>query len=401
MSQADWRPKETINDTPSLGRMDMTNLDHNKRLRRATVALAAFLAMTLAASAQTSKPDTDTTKKFEAAQKVETTPAKGQWEASTPFPMPMEEPVGAVVDGKLYIIQGLTDGGFQPMGVVYMFDPATKQWTKKNPMPEPHVHHAMTAALNGKIYVFGGFMRPGKDIAWQPVNNAWEYTPDTDTWKAIAPLPTKRGGGSAISYNGKIYVIGGATILPGAPDPAIRFDGKPRDMCVGVNEEYDPTTNSWRARASMPTARNHFLGAEVDGKIYAIGGRLGSTFITRSSNTDVAEEYDVAQDLWTTKAAMPTARSGVDGGVYKGKIYVGGGEFQNDKIMAAFRAFEAYDPATNTWDQSLPRMRIPRHGFAGAVIGDQLHVVAGDIQTAGIPGVTAYTDTHDVFNFTK
>jgi N-acetylneuraminic acid mutarotase len=379
----------------------MTNLDHNKRLRRATVALAALLAMTAAAGAQTSKPDTDTTKKFEAAQKVETTPAKGQWEASTPFPMPMEEPVGAVVDGKLYIIQGLTDGGFQPMGVVYMFDPATKQWTKKNPMPEPHVHHAMTAALNGKIYVFGGFMRPGKDIAWQPVNNAWEYTPDTDTWKAIAPLPTKRGGGTAIAYNGKIYVIGGATILPGAPDPAIRFDGKPRDMCVGVNEEYDPATNSWRARAPMPTARNHFLGAEVDGKIYAIGGRLGSTFITRSSNTDVAEEYDVAQDLWTTKAAMPTARSGVAGGVYKGKIYVGGGEFQNDKIMAAFRAFEAYDPATNTWDQSLPRMRIPRHGFAGAVIGDQLHVVAGDIQTAGIPGVTAYTDTHDVFNFTK
>jgi N-acetylneuraminic acid mutarotase len=381
--------------------MDMTNLEYNKRLRRATVALAALLAMTAAAGAQTSKPDTDTTKKFEAAQKVETTPAKGQWEASTPFPMPMEEPVGAVVDGKLYVIQGLTDGGFQPMGVVYMFDPATKQWTKKNPMPEPHVHHAMTAALNGKIYVFGGFMRPGKDIAWQPVNNAWEYTPDTDTWKAIAPLPTKRGGGTAIAYNGKIYVIGGATILPGAPDPAIRFDGKPRDMCVGVNEEYDPATNSWRSRAPMPTARNHFLGAEVNGKIYAIGGRLGSTFITRSSNTDVTEEYDVAQDLWTTRAQMPTARSGVAGGVYKGKIYVGGGEFQNDKIMAAFRAFEAYDPATNTWDQSLPRMRIPRHGFAGAVIGDQLHVVAGDIQTAGIPGVTAYTDTHDVFNFTK
>ena len=379
----------------------MTNLDHNKRLRRATVALAALLAMTATVGAQTSKPDTDTTKKFEAAQKVETTPAKGQWEASTPFPMPMEEPVVAVVDGKLYVIQGLTDGGFQPMGVVYMFDPATKQWTKKNPMPEPHVHHAMTAALNGKIYVFGGFMRPGKDIAWQPVNNAWEYTPDTDTWKAIAPLPTKRGGGTAISYNGKIYVIGGATILPGAPDPAIRFDGKPRDMCVGVNEEYDPATNSWRARAPMPTARNHFLGAEVNGKIYAIGGRLGSTFITRSSNTDVTEEYDVAQDLWTTRAQMPTARSGVAGGVYNGKIYVGGGEFQNDKIMAAFRAFEAYDPATYTWDQSLPRMRIPRHGFAGAVIGDQLHVVAGDIQTAGIPGVTAYTDTHDVFNFTK
>jgi Kelch motif len=172
-------------------------------------------------------------------------------------------------------------------------------------------------------------------------------------------------------------------------------------MCVGVNEEYDPAKNSWRARAPMPTARNHFLGAAVNGKIYAIGGRLGSTFITRSSNTDVNEEYDVAQDLWTTKGQMPTARSGVAGGVYKGRVYVAGGEFQNDKIMAAFRAFEAYDPGNNTWDQGLPRMRIPRHGFAGAVIGDELHVVAGDIQTAGIPGVTAYTDTHDVFDFTK
>jgi N-acetylneuraminic acid mutarotase len=151
----------------------------------------------------------------------------------------------------------------------------------------------------------------------------------------------------------------------------------------------------------MPTARNHFLAAEVHWKIYAIGGRLGSTFITRASNTDVVEEYDVAQDLWTTKAAMPTARSGSAGGVYEDRIYVGGGEFQNDKMVAAFRAFEAYDPATNTWDQSLPRMRIPRHGFAGAVLGDTLHYVAGDIQSAGIPGIVAYTNTHEVFEFGK
>ena len=56
---------------------------------------------------------------------------KGHWEASAPFPMPMEEPVGAVVNGKLYIIQGLTEGGFQPMGVVYVFDPATKASTRR------------------------------------------------------------------------------------------------------------------------------------------------------------------------------------------------------------------------------------------------------------------------------
>lgn len=87
-----------------------------KRLRLAGMTAATLVAMlgamTGVVSAQTTKPDAETTKKVEAAQKAETTPAKGQWAASTPFPMPMEEPVGAVVDGKLYIIQGLTDGAF-------------------------------------------------------------------------------------------------------------------------------------------------------------------------------------------------------------------------------------------------------------------------------------------------
>ncbi len=326
--------------------------------------------------------------------------SKGHWEAAAPLPIAMEEAVGLTVGGKLYVIQGLTNGGFTGMGVVYMLDPATNAWVQKKPMPIPS-HHSMTAVLNDKVYVFGGFLQPGKDLAWQPIDDAWEYSPDTDSWKAIARLPSKRGAGAAVVVNGKIYVIGGATTLPGASDPAIRFDGKPHDMCVGTVDEYDPATNSWRSRAPMPTARNHFFGAEVGGKIYAIGGRLGSTFITRASNTDVVEEYDVAQNLWTTKAQMPTARSGMAGGVWHGRIYVGGGEFQNDKIVAAFRAFEAYDPATNSWDQSLPRMRIPRHGFAGAVLGDQLHYIAGDIQSAGIPGIVAYTNTHEVFDFLK
>jgi N-acetylneuraminic acid mutarotase len=372
-----------------------------KSLPTAGVLIAVVVAASAAGAQQSQRREEEgVTRGLDAAQRAQTASAKGKWEPAKAFPMPMEEPVGVAVDGKFYVIQGLTDGGFQPMGVVYVFDPASGEWTKNNPMPLA-LHHAMTTVHNGKIYVFGGFSRPGRELAWQPVDNAWEYTPETDSWRTLSPLPTRRGAGGAAVVDGKIYVVGGASTLPGASDPAIRFDGQPRDSVLGINEEYDPLTNTWRSRAPMPTARNHFLTAAVNGKIYTIGGRLGSTFITRSSNTEVTEEYDVAKDLWTTKAPMPTARSGVAGGVYNGKVYVAGGEFQNDKIMAAFRAFEAYDPAGNNWDAALPRMRIPRHGFAGAVIGDRLHVVAGGIQTAGIPGAAIYTDTHDVFDFTK
>ena len=66
--------------------------------------------------------------------------------------------------------------------------------------------------------------------------------------------------------------------------------------------------------------------------------------------------------------------------------------------MAAFRALEAYDPATNSWSE-LPMMPMPRHGLAGAVVGDRLYLASGDIQSAGITGMRAVTDAHDIFEF--
>jgi hypothetical protein len=64
--------------------------------------------------------------------------------------------------------------------------------------------------------------------------------------------------------------------------------------------------------------------------------------------------------------------------------------------MAAFRALEAYEPATNSW-HALPQMPIPRHGLAGGIIGNRLHLVSGTVQSSGIPGMHLDSDSHDVF----
>ncbi|MBI4247780.1 MAG: hypothetical protein HY614_11405, partial [Candidatus Rokubacteria bacterium] len=147
----------------------------------------------------------------------------------------------------------------------------------------------------------------------------------------------------------------------------------------------------------MPTARNHAAIGVVNGKIYVLGGRIGAAFVGTSSPTDIVEEYDPATDQWgALKARMPTPRSAVAWGVHGGRIYVAGGEGQADAFMAAFRALEAYEPATNRWF-SMPRMPIPRHGLAGAVVGNRLHLVSGDVQSAGIPGMQLHSDSHDAF----
>ena len=94
---------------------------------------------------------------------------------------------------------------------------------------------------------------------------------------------------------------------------------------------------------------------------------------------------------------MPSARSAMTLGVFGGRIYVTGGEGQDSQRMWTFRSLEAYDPANNTWS-TLPSLPVPRHGLAGAVIGNRLHIVSGDVQSAGT-GVHVDSEDHDVFEF--
>ena len=300
--------------------------------------------------------------------------------------------------GKLYVFCGLAPG-WKPIGMVYEYDPGTDKWVKKNTMPLLS-HHVAFTEYRGKIYAFGGFVLPASGPpAWGPVNNAWEYDPASDQWKALAPMPTARGSPVAVTVNDRIYVIGGAATLTG-PKDAVVHPTRPH-VSVGTVEEYDPATNTWRTRSSMPTPRNHATAGVVNGKVYVIGGRVGAAFISAgSTNVDVVEEYDPASDTWgSARARMPSARSAMASGVYNGRIYVTGGEGQDAQRMYTFRALEAYDPATNQWS-ILPSMPVSRHGLAGAALGNRLHMVSGDVQSAGT-GVQVHTDAHDAFEFAR
>jgi N-acetylneuraminic acid mutarotase len=323
--------------------------------------------------------------------------AQGKWLKLAPFPQPAEEISGAAAGGKMYVFAGLAPG-WKPVGMVYEYDPATNQWTKKKSMALPS-HHVAFTEYQGKIYAFGGFVPPESGPpAWVPINNAWQYDPAADAWKALAPMPGKRGSALAAVVGEKIYVIGGATTIPGSKETAV-FPTHPH-MSVGTVEEYDPAGNTWRERTSMPTPRNHAAIGVVNGKIYVIGGRVGAAFIGLASDISVVEEYDPASDQWSgPRARMPIARSALGAGVYGGRIYVAGGEYQDTHMMATFRAVEAYDPASNTWTE-MPPMPVSRHGLAVGVIANRIYVVSGDVQSAGT-GVEVSTGEHDAFEFAQ
>jgi len=320
--------------------------------------------------------------------------AQGAWKQGTPIPQGANEVIGATVGGAM-LVYGGQDPKSQAMGIFWKFDPNSGQWSTLPGNPVP-VHHAAAVGIGNKFYLFGGFRPPdsGK-VGWYPENKAWVFDLDKQAWSALPPMPTPRGSLSAVAVGSKIYVVGGAKIPAGVNLPDGLYAGGPVELLATL-EMFDTATNKWTQLKPMSLPRNHQDVVHIDGKLYVIGGRVGSCYSGGwSSNVSMNEAYDIATDTWTTRAPMPTARSGIGAAVIDGKMHVLGGEGWIDDFGGVFRAHEVYDPKTNSWAK-LARMPTPRHGFATAVLGNRIYAVSG-VNNAGGAGTLSVVAVNEVY----
>jgi N-acetylneuraminic acid mutarotase len=329
--------------------------------------------------------------------------AQGSWTQRKPIPQGANEVIGAAVGGRLYVYGGErmqtqhVYGGVnlktQPLGIFWSYDPKADTWTrlKSNPVP---VHHAAAVGIGKKFYLLGGFHLPDTGrIGWYPENKAWVYDTETQSWSALPPMPTPRGALAAVAVENKIYTVGGAKIPAGMEIPDGLNVRGPVEL-VGTVEVFDTEKNSWTTLKSMPLARNHHDVAYLDGKLYVIGGTIGSCFPGGwSSNVPMNEVYDIATDTWSTRAPMPNARSAIGAAALDGKIYVIGGEGWGDELGRVFRANQAYDPNSNSWAEKA-RMPTPRHGFAKGVIDGKFYAVSGVTSASNMFSIVAVNEVY-------
>jgi hypothetical protein len=136
-------------------------------------------------------------------------------------------------------------------------------------------------------------------------------------------------------YNNKIYVIGG-TVGNGY---------------LGNNEVYDPVTNSWQTKTSMPTPRASLSACVVNDEFYLIGGKRYSSDSPFYRETNINEVYNPANDTWSTKASLPNAVEGYASAVLDGKIFILGGSSLVDATGKTLvtDANQVFDPQTGTW----------------------------------------------------
>ncbi len=304
-----------------------------------------------------------------AGESVGARASQSGWRSFAPLLSSNSEFAVAQLGDQIYVL-----GGYPSTRVyeatVQVYDAVTDSWTYGPRLPRA-LHHAMAAGVNGKVYVIGGEIS-ATGVANQGIylNTVYELDPRTATWTEKSPMPTQRSGGAAAIIAGRIYVAGGRP--PGGHDFAV----------------YEPASDTWTVLPDLPTQRNHLAVGATGGKVYVAGGRFGGG--VGSEMTAILEVFDPATNTWERRASMPTARGGVNGVAANGCLYTFGGEGNDDNIFGVFEENEVYNPVTDTW-HSLEPLPIRVHGVTGlGVIDNWIHLPGGGIMRGGSSGSTLH-----------
>jgi N-acetylneuraminic acid mutarotase len=210
-------------------------------------------------------------------------------------------------------------------------------WTKKAPMRFARSEF-QAATVNGKIYVIGGGrteMRDGKPFENITNGDTDEYDPATDTWRARTPMPEGGTHNSIAVLDGKIFIAGG-------------FAGRQHTLPTASVHSYDPATDTWRKLAPLSDVRASISLTAVDGKIHALGGRVMGEDMTIATH----EAYDPKADAWKAAAPLPSSRDHAGLWAVDGKIYLFGGRTAGSDSSVALN--EIYDPKTDKWSPAAP-----------------------------------------------
>jgi hypothetical protein len=234
----------------------------------------------------------------------------------------------AVLHGAAYVIggTGTTEDGLH----VYRYDVSTGTRERMPDLPVS-IDHAMAATLDGRIYVFGGF------VVGQASARVFSLGANDARWIEHSPMPKARAAGGIAVINERAYIVGG-----------VGQDGNwVRDVWV-----YDHG-KLITGFAPMPTPRDHLAVGAYRGGICAAGGNGGERAF---------ECYDPVEDLWTRLAPLR-------------KPVIGG------RATEAAGWFWVVGPDTHIftidhWHFG-PRLQSPRGGGALVTIAGVLYVVEG------------------------
>jgi DNA-binding CsgD family transcriptional regulator len=237
-----------------------------------------------------------------------------KWQALAPMLTARTHFALVATGGKLFAIGGHTKGGIT--GAVERYDPAEDRWTTLNASKPTRVSNIGAAAIDGQIYVPGGWTAQK-----EPTAIVERYDLANEAWSQVASLPRPLLAYALAVYKGQIYLFG----------------GKDERGYVNTTYIYDPGADNWRKGQEMPTPRAYAAAAAIGARIFVIGGYDGQ----REQST--CEVYSPEEDSWEGCEPLTQGRGGFGLASVGNRLYVVGGGWSNYLGFS-----EEYDPEYNT-----------------------------------------------------
>ncbi|HMA37954.1 MAG TPA: kelch repeat-containing protein, partial [Chloroflexia bacterium] len=272
-------------------------------------------------------------------------PILGPWAVKSPLPFAAHG-VDVASDGNyVYAI-----GGYNYTPTVFSttlrYSPTTDTWTALAPVPDAHGLGVAVYAGNGKIYDFGGTNGSTE------VNITRIYDIASNTWSIGAPMPGPLSDQGAGYSNGTIYLAGG-------------YSGNNRTQETWA---YNIAGNSWNANlAPLPQPVGAPGAGVINSKLYLAGGMNNSGTVLNTLYV-----YNIGANTWAAHTVLPQAANAPGSAVAAGRLWIFGGTSPGGDLTAT----QVYDPSADSWSGG-PTLNVARWALGGAAAGLDIVAVGG------------------------
>ena len=233
------------------------------------------------------------------------------WQALPDMPVGKWEPGVVVLDDKLYLFGGYTEGVVSSKRSEY-FDPADGSWTLIQELPSAITH--MNMVLDGRTVWFAGGFKDG--YRGHTIAEVWNYDIDLDRYTAAPLLPGPRAGGGLALVGRELHYFGGLMV---------DRDTDSADHWVLNLNDWAKGSAKWESSIPMPTPRNQFSTIVFQGTIYAIGGQFNHD--SQQLDQSRVDIFDPESKTWSIGPPLPKGHSHAEGAtfVHANKIWMIGG----------------------------------------------------------------------------
>jgi hypothetical protein len=270
----------------------------------------------------------------------------------------------ASANGYVYVVGGYT-GSVADDEVYYAklnTDGSTGAWsTSSNKLPA--VRHSLgTVVLNGYIYAIGGENSAGtaqSTVYYSKLNSDGTM----GVWQTGTALTNTRSKASYVTYNGYLYILGGATAT--------------NDVQY-AKQLPNGNISTWTVSSGVMTSAVESSAAAVaNGYVYVLGGNTGSeSAVVQYARFNV----DGSLGTWTTNTAnpLPAARAAASAVVSNGYIYALGGYDSSVATTSVYYAKVNADGSIGAWTTSTQTIPQGRSLHGSILANGYAYVIGGD-----------------------